>query len=708
MKKSALALILAVLMAVGLLTIGAAADEPDGSLNNPFTTVKEYNDAVEGSTWDGEDIYLTITGENFTESNPFNLTNVQSRENPPKLHLTITKCTFTGNTAKDTNNPSFMYLSNCQELNINACEFNAGDAGLKYGINWNLIQIEDAVVTITSCTFDGEYAENAIKLNQRGGTDDAATDIYHGEGAFPASIASATISDVEINSTVPVILLGSAGKGSSGAAAPSTGAFPVTISNCKGSDGKDVNVFLAYNASKTDADTIEEAMKAIAAGNPASEEALALAAKLVVPVDDTTTVSKTANGDFAENGDFVASIGSDKFTSLGNAIAAVGNGQTITLLKELNSVNETFTITKDITITGAKMTVERTVAGVAFEIRNGGVLTFEKMTLEINGVIGSSGKDGDAVTKGIDVYDGELFIIDSDVDFNNLRSAIVMQKAESRANIVSSMVTASNVWGNFSNGGNWHIIGSSLNISGNEDSKGHGLSATELEIWDSSVNINFCGLLGLTAKQLDVDNSTVTVNECGSQLPYTSEWSTDKESYKYPVEIKNGGSVTIDEDSWVTLMNNPTGNVLYLVNSTLAADGRLDASIRTSSGSECYIVSIEGFNPMVVASGNTIKLPTVTKPGYIFMGWKCSDGYTHQPGEVIEVTKNMTFTAIWANMPDITPGTPDDDNEPVVPEFPFTDVYVGQWFYEAVKYVYDKGIMNGMDRYTFEPSPTAR
>ena len=104
-----------------------------------------------------------------------------------------------------------------------------------------------------------------------------------------------------------------------------------------------------------------------------------------------------------------------------------------------------------------------------------------------------------------------------------------------------------------------------------------------------------------------------------------------------------------------------------------------------------------------VDHGSTIKLPTVTKPGYIFMGWKCGN-VTYQAGETVTITGDMTFTAIWANMPDITPGTPGGDDEPVVPDFPFTDVREGQWFYEAVKYVYTEGIMNGMDRYTFAPN----
>lgn len=117
-------------------------------------------------------MYLTITGGSFTEGQ-FNLSNVQSSVNPPKLHLKITGATFTGNTAGDGTNSSFMYLPNCQELVIDNCNFNA-DSELKYGINWNLIQIKDAVVSITNSSFTGTYEKNAIKLNQRNGSDDTA------------------------------------------------------------------------------------------------------------------------------------------------------------------------------------------------------------------------------------------------------------------------------------------------------------------------------------------------------------------------------------------------------------------------------------------------------------------------------------------------------------------------------------------------------
>ena len=103
----------------------------------------------------------------------------------------------------------------------------------------------------------------------------------------------------------------------------------------------------------------------------------------------------------------------------------------------------------------------------------------------------------------------------------------------------------------------------------------------------------------------------------------------------------------------------------------------------------------------------SIQLPAApTKPGYIFMGWKCSDGHTHQANETVTVEKDMTFTAVWSNLPDIEPGEPDEPDEPDVPDFPFTDVSVNAWYYEAVKYVYENGIMNGMDRYSFQPNGT--
>ena len=124
-----------------------------------------------------------------------------------------------------------------------------------------------------------------------------------------------------------------------------------------------------------------------------------------------------------------------------------------------------------------------------------------------------------------------------------------------------------------------------------------------------------------------------------------------------------------------------------------------------------YVVTIMDGKNVVdmrsVVAGSEYKLPAApSKVGYIFMGWKGSDGHTHQANGTVTVEKDMTFTAVWSNLPDIEPGEPDEPDEPDVPDFPFTDVSVNAWYYEAVKYVYENGIMNGMDRYSFQPNGT--
>lgn len=106
-----------------------------------------------------------------------------------------------------------------------------------------------------------------------------------------------------------------------------------------------------------------------------------------------------------------------------------------------------------------------------------------------------------------------------------------------------------------------------------------------------------------------------------------------------------------------------------------------------------------------VLKGQPFTFPTEapTKPGYIFMGWRGADGATYQPGDKVSISSDTSFKTVWANMPDITPGTPD---EPDVDVFPFHDVSVGAWYYDAVKYVWENGLMNGVSATEFSPNTT--
>ena len=101
---------------------------------------------------------------------------------------------------------------------------------------------------------------------------------------------------------------------------------------------------------------------------------------------------------------------------------------------------------------------------------------------------------------------------------------------------------------------------------------------------------------------------------------------------------------------------------------------------------------------MVKEDIGSVVLPEApTRPGCIFMGWRSGD-MTYEPGDEVGLYGDTTFTAVWANMPDITPSEPE--------ALPFTDVPEGAWYYDAVKTVYEAGLMNGVKDTLFDPDGT--
>ncbi len=121
--------------------------------------------------------------------------------------------------------------------------------------------------------------------------------------------------------------------------------------------------------------------------------------------------------------------------------------------------------------------------------------------------------------------------------------------------------------------------------------------------------------------------------------------------------------------------------------------------------------TIGGLYPTTYTKGTVTVLPTnVTKPGYTFLGW-----FTAYIGGVqvrqIEATEtgDKTFYARWQKTvlppPPVTPGTPVTPARPAAPVgLPFADVSGSDWFYNDVRYVYEKGIMDGTGADRFSPN----
>ena len=121
--------------------------------------------------------------------------------------------------------------------------------------------------------------------------------------------------------------------------------------------------------------------------------------------------------------------------------------------------------------------------------------------------------------------------------------------------------------------------------------------------------------------------------------------------------------------------------------------------------------TINGEYPTTYTKGTVTVLPTdVTKPGYTFLGWYDAAENGSKVTQIeADATGDKTFYARWHKTvlppPPVTPGTPVTPARPAAPVgLPFADVSGSDWFYNDVRYVYEKGIMDGTGADRFSPN----
>ena len=236
------------------------------------------------------------------------------------------------------------------------------------------------------------------------------------------------------------------------------------------------------------------------------------------------------------------------------------------------------------------------------------------------------------------------------------------------------------------------------------------------------------------------DNVPITGN-----TTFTARWIKTDETYSLSLDPASLNLLDVDSDTITVTADVPDGYKLVMTNSddsvaaaelsdgtiTVTAKNAGSTTISVSIVSEDGVVTLETETCNVVVGpsyaitivygngtkndivfipqGEDYKLPTApTKPGYIFLGWR-NGNVTYGAGDPVVVTSDMTFYAVWANMPDVTPGTPGGGDDEPVAVFPFNDVSVLDWFYDSVYYVWENDLMNGTDVNQFSPnSPLTR
>lgn len=403
----------------------------------------------------------------------------------------------------------------------------------------------------------------------------------------------------------------------------------------------------------------------------------------------------------------VARVGNVEYDNFNDAMKAVKKSETtswLDLLRDVTVDDAQYVIDSIVQIDGHghKLTLNAPEDEDAciFTISEWYFLEIRNTELYING----NGEGTVFKIDGEEYNNTAVYFYISDAYITGFENAFDFVEAEDYKDIVvhASLLNITDISGSVSNGGNWNIWGN-MNIS---DCTGTGLTADYIGIYgDASLTVSGVGSSGIVTGGLSVaEYSSLTVSGCGSELPIASAEAPDGVSYKYPVEIRAGGNVTIGYDAKLVLEGNNINSV-YLVSGSFSNESEVNTDVVSADENFCK-VEIEGWPTQVIPKGEyELVMPEApSKSGYIFLGWSYN-GSTYAPGDVVPIDGPMTVKAVWGSLPSVS--EPEETPaEPVTPAPVYTDVSAGDWYYEAVEYVSSEGLMDGVSEGEFAPGAT--
>ena len=402
------------------------------------------------------------------------------------------------------------------------------------------------------------------------------------------------------------------------------------------------------------------------------------------------------------------------YTSLNDAVAEARDGETVEVL-ESTSISSALEIKNNITIDGNGNTVTANECVGLYIKADLSKLTVTDLTLK--GVLpdGSlAGEGGTGSFMGIGTYNGCYGVGDlqlTNVTIDGFSYGLYFGKNPAGGNGPYNenpvSVTANNLTVQ-----NCYIKGAyfeKLTDSTFTSCKflNNGTDETKVEsgfrTWMCGVDINLkngsyknISFTGCTFTNNGANSGTALLIKARDDGNYGSDTSLDGATVSGCTFSGNNGSYPV-------IIGEPGKDNKTPVNVSIQPDVKYENNIAEGS---VYTVTFKSngteYDTKLVAAGTEITLPTPSNSGYIFLGWRCGD-VTYKAGEVIKVEEDLSFTAVWGNLPDVDP---DDPDEPEVPDFPFYDVSASAWYYDAVKYVYDKGLMDGVDDHEFAPDAT--
>ena len=421
----------------------------------------------------------------------------------------------------------------------------------------------------------------------------------------------------------------------------------------------------------------------------------------------------------------------DGFDVWANATLEITNGSNVTL----NGLRSAFTMQGG---DSTKLVVENstvTANNIHGNFSNGGALTFDNATVDINGC------DSYGISANTITTTGNTTITADNVAYSAIYGYTEITFNE------GTQVTVTNCTPTpYFSEGNYgdatapiqmkvkHTSGSTENNKTEEAlttpatltvSKGATVtvSGSETGIYlPSNVTYTNNGTVNATVVTAEVTGNTYNIiYTVNGQTYYTVTAKAVSGTITYPAPADPTDLGSYRFDGWdygnVTVSGpDASGNVTITVDSpaptnntyTFAAD--LTYTGGSSGGSTRYAVTVPSnvsngtvtVSPSRASYNQTVTITVTPDEGYELSSLTVTD----RNGSTISLTK-VSDTRYTFTMPrSAVTISASFAEEQLVSSLPFTDVSVDDWFYDMVEYVYDNGIMTGTSGTTFEPNAT--
>ena len=630
MKKSALAILLAVIMIVSLLTVGALAE---GSYSyviiggTSFVTSGTQTETVgEGAiTWDADNAILTLENVELNNS---------------------TEIVFSDTTKTLTIN---LKGQNEIETSYNAIYTNA---------NLKVIADTDASLTAisTSNNYNALFARGSLSIS--GGT-------FALSSGYPAVCAYGNIA-IE-NGAVIV--------------GHTTSDYPVYATGSISLNNADVTLTSDY------ADAV-----GLYAGN--SNPITIVDSRLDITTDSTSVFTKgnveITNSDVTINSGAnpINAGGRLSISGDGTVVKAEGtypmSGGTVMISGGSVTVDTTdgtaISGTNGVTISGGSSVNASTTAAMSAIYSSGGDIVFEGVDTKVSA---SSAQDSAIFTR-----DGSITLDAGNIDAKSAEGFAPFVARDSGEDGTETSTSNIIIGENFAAGGN--IVATTV---WKQDDEGNYYSDTILVPADTQLNDE-----GLLPEDYVPQESEIVV---GTPADYSA---VDAAIAKAEALLENEYLDTtaleaviavVQRDLPASRQDEVDAMAKAIEDAIAELQGYVFVTFSRNNGSNDEIRAVE--------KGTIIPLPEApTNSGYIFLGWRSGDT-TYKAGDKVYITSDTTFVAVWGNLPDVKPSAPETPETPV---FPFYDVNVRDWYYDAVAYVYGKGLMDGVDVGVFAPNDT--